>query len=710
MKLDKIVFSLFTISIITILIVGTVPSSVFAESLPIIENFDDSSDKFIPGQVVVGLKNTDPHFNAKVNARGGQIVDSIKNLDAFVIKVPAHTEEKFISSISKNPNIKYAERDTVVNALYTPNDPLFNIQWGMQRIGMESVWDVNPNLGAGIIVAVVDTGIYYDHPDFAGTIIRTDIGYDFVDDDTNTRPTAVCLIPGVGKSAESHSTFVSGIIAATKDNSLGVSGVAPVDILPIRVLGTCGSGSGSDVAAGIIYAADNGADVINLSLGSPVATQIELDAVNYAYTAGVVIVAAAGNDGNNLISYPAGYENVISVSATAQDDTLASYSQFGNTIELSAPGGTSGTCSTSGTPYIVSTGVVPKGNSVDLTYTCGTGTSFAAPHVSGVAALIKASIPGITNDGIRQHLQDNAEDLGAPGRDDLFGYGLVNAMSVLDSFEEPPPNIIPTADDQLVSTDEDTALPITLTGTDADLDALTFTVATPPTNGILSGTAPNLTYTPNADFNGSDLFTFKANDGTADSNIATISIIINPVDDAPTADAAGPYIGTVNEAITFDGTGSSDPDGDALTYTWNFGDGSLGTGESPSHTYFAIDEFTVKLTVSDGITSDISTTTVTVNDISAEVSVDSITPSSVTKGQSVNVTIYGSGFASGASVSLSNGKGTTPSVSNVVVNSNTITVDISTSSKGPKVSVWDVTVTNTDLSSGSLVDGFTVKK
>ena len=183
------------------------------------------------------------------------------------------------------------------------------------------------------------------------------------------------------------------------------------------------------------------------------ATQIELDAVNYAYDAGVVIIAAAGNDGNNSISYPAGYENVISVSATTQDDTLASYSQFGETIDLSAPGGTSGSCSTSGATHVVSTGVVPKGNSVDLTYTCGSGTSFAAPHVSGVAALIKASIPGITNDGIRQHLQDNAEDLGIPGRDNFFGYGLVNATSVLDSFEVPPPNIVPTADDQLVSTE-----------------------------------------------------------------------------------------------------------------------------------------------------------------------------------------------------------------------------------------------------------------
>ena len=865
-----------------------------AESLSVIENFDGSSDKFVPGQIVVGLKNTDPYFSPKVTAHGGQVIKTIESLNAFVIKVPVHAEEKFISSISKNPNIKYAERDVVVNALYTPNDQYFNIQWGMQRIGMESVWDVNRNLGAGIIVAVIDTGIYDNHPDFAGTTILTDIDYDFVDDDTDTRPTAICLIPGVGKFAESHSTFVSGIIAATKDNSKGVSGLAPVDILPIRVLGTCGSGYTSDVAAGIRYAADNGADVINLSLGSSVATQVELDAVNYAHAAGVVLVAAAGNDGDgdNLPSYPASYANVISVSAVANDNSFAPYSQHVSSNELAAPGGTTGSCSTSGTTYIVSTGVVTQGNSVKFTYTCGTGTSFAAPHVSGVAALIKASIPGITNDGIRLHLQDNAEDLGAPGRDEFFGYGLVTATSVIAFIEEPPPdnsptanagpdatvnesspvildgsgssdpnldpitfawtqvsgtavtligdttvsptftspsvvevetlefslivndgtdsspadnviitvsnnvneaptanagpdatvnesspvildgsgssdpngdtltflwtapagislssttaesptfttpsvttdtvltfslivndgtdsspadNVIitvsnndaPVADIQSVSTDEDTALSIILTATDADGDSLTYTTVSSPSNGSLSGTAPNLTYTPDPDFNGDDFFTFKANDGIADSDPATISIAVVPVNDKPIADDQSVSTDENTELqITLTAT---DADGDSLTYTTvsSPSNGSL-SGTAPNLTYTpdpdfnGDDFFTFK--ANDGIAdSDPATISITVNAVSQGISITLIDPNTVESGGSVNVTITGTGFDTvnvGVQVSLTGGSGPLKVSNTVVVDSTTITATIITKDGGPpRDRCWDVTVTNPD--------------
>ena len=769
-----------------------------AESLSVIENFDGSSDKFVPGQIVVGLKNTDPYFSPKVTAHGGQVIKTIESLNAFVIKVPVHAEEKFISSISKNPNIKYAERDVVVNALYTPNDQYFNIQWGMQRIGMESVWDVNRNLGAGIIVAVIDTGIYDNHPDFAGTTILTDIDYDFVDDDTDTRPTAICLIPGVGKFAESHSTFVSGIIAATKDNSKGVSGLAPVDILPIRVLGTCGSGYTSDVAAGIRYAADNGADVINLSLGSSVATQVELDAVNYAHAAGVVLVAAAGNDGDgdNLPSYPASYANVISVSAVANDNSFAPYSQHVSSNELAAPGGTTGSCSTSGTTYIVSTGVVTQGNSVKFTYTCGTGTSFAAPHVSGVAALIKASIPGITNDGIRLHLQDNAEDLGAPGRDEFFGYGLVTATSVIAFIEEPPPdnsptanagpdatvnesspvildgsgssdpngdtltflwtapagislssttaesptfttpsvttdtvltfslivndgtdsspadNVIitvsnndaPVADIQSVSTDEDTALSIILTATDADGDSLTYTTVSSPSNGSLSGTAPNLTYTPDPDFNGDDFFTFKANDGIADSDPATISIAVVPVNDKPIADDQSVSTDENTELqITLTAT---DADGDSLTYTTvsSPSNGSL-SGTAPNLTYTPNSDFTgsdsIIFKANDGIAdSDPATISITVNAVSQGISITLIDPNTVESGGSVNVTITGTGFDTvnvGVQVSLTGGSGPLKVSNTVVVDSTTITATIITKDGGPpRDRCWDVTVTNPD--------------
>jgi len=418
------------LGILVILLVGSFSFSAFAQdqSLSIIENYDNfNSAKFIPGQLVVGLERPDPSFNDKVTLHGGQIISSIEEINAFVVKVPLNAEDKFISSISNNPNVSYVERDSIMTALYIPNDEFYPLQWGLQRIGMESAWEPNPSLGLGIIVAVVDTGIYDNHPDFAGTNILTNSDWDFVDNDDDTRPTRNC-----GNSAEYHGTFVAGIIGATKNNTIGVAGIGPFDILPVRVLNHCGSGSSSAVANGILWAKNHGASVINLSLGSSVPSTTILNAVNAAHVDGVVLVAASGNDGNTDVLYPAGFVNVISVGATTTSNNRASYSQYGPTLELVAPGGSSGACSSSGTPYIVSTGVGKSGSSTYFTYLCGTGTSFAAPHVSGVAGLVKAANPLATNEEIRLHLQQTSQDLGPCGYDVEFGHGLVRADTALN--------------------------------------------------------------------------------------------------------------------------------------------------------------------------------------------------------------------------------------------------------------------------------------
>jgi len=183
------------LGILAILVIGSFSFSAFAQdqSLSIIESIDNShSAKFVPGQLVVGLEKPDPSFNDKVTLHGGQIINSIEEINAFVVKVPLNAEDKFISAISKNPNVSYVERDAIMTALYAPNDQFYPPQWGMQRIGMESVWEPNFTLGSGTIVAVVDTGIYPDHPDFEGTSILTDSDWDFVDGDADTRPTKIC--------------------------------------------------------------------------------------------------------------------------------------------------------------------------------------------------------------------------------------------------------------------------------------------------------------------------------------------------------------------------------------------------------------------------------------------------------------------------------------------------------------------------------------
>jgi len=452
--------SFLGVGLFGILIVGSFSFSVFAQdpTFSIMPSKNNSENtKFIPGQLIVGLESVDPNFHSKVFQNGGTVIASINQIKAFVVKVPLNVEEKFIQAISKNPNVKYVEHDGIVQALAVPNDSLYSNQWGTTKIGMEYVWSPDFDDGSGITIAVVDEGLFYDHPDFAGTNIRTDIDRDFVNNDYDTRPTSNCFVPGKGFVSESHGTFVTGVIAATINNNKGIAGVGQFDILPIRVLDACGYGTYSQVAQGIIYAADNGADVINLSLGSEFwqVTTLE-NAVNYAsgYPAEAVVVAASGNSGNSIVSYPAGFEKTISVGATDINDNLTDYSQYGNTIDLTAPGGSdlSSNCS----PSSQITWILTTGTASDQShgYYCVSGTSFASPLVAATAGLLKSLSPCATDEDIKSHLEQTALDLGAIGRDDLYGHGRVQADVALST------PLIPT-----FPCEDDQTLPvITLTG------------------------------------------------------------------------------------------------------------------------------------------------------------------------------------------------------------------------------------------------------
>ncbi len=231
---------------------------------------------------------------------------------------------------------------------------------------------------------------------------------------------------------------------------------------------------------------------------------------------------------------------------------------------------------------------------------------------------------------------------------------------------------------------------------------------------IGSGANPSHTYTWGETFT----VTLTVSDGKGGSDSATSFVPITEVNDVPIADAGGPYSGTINQEISFDASSSVDPDNQdgnplndpLLDYFWDFGDNLTGTGVITTHSYTSTGEFTVSLTVDDGSENNTSFTLVTVNDVSAEVSINNITPNSTSKGQPLPVTISGSGFSPGVSVTLTNGSGPTPTVSNVVfVDGNSITATITTKSGGPPRTIsWDVTITNSDSSSGTLVGGFTV--
>jgi subtilisin family serine protease len=301
------------------------------------------------------------------------------------------------------------------------NDPYFPRQWGLTRIQAETAWATAT--GAGSTVAIVDSGVDLGHPDLAGNIVSP--GRDFVENDNQAQ------------DENGHGTHVAGIVAALTGNGVGVAGTAPnAGLLPVRVLDEEGSGSTEDVAAGIRYAADNGADVINLSLGflSGVDKIILItgeldpvyDAIDHANSLGAVVVVAAGNDSFPLCSEPSGHPDVVCVGATDQRDVRSWFSNSDATMTsdyVVAPGGDALTCSSD----IWSTYLRTEESfcSAEAGYESIAGTSMAAPFVSGVAALVDSK--GLTREAIISCLITHTDDLGSPGRDPVYGYGRVNA-------------------------------------------------------------------------------------------------------------------------------------------------------------------------------------------------------------------------------------------------------------------------------------------
>ena len=268
------------------------------------------------------------------------------------------------SSIAKDA--EYIEPNYQYQALDAPNDPDYSKQWNFRSINIESAW--KETKGNGVTVAIIDTGVS-PVPDLKLTKFVD--GYDFV----NNRVKA--------DDDNGHGTHVAGTIAQSTNNGYGVAGIAyEAAIMPLKVLTQGGGGTIADIAEAIKFAADNGADVINLSLGGSGASKMMQEAIDYADSKNVVVIAAAGNANQNSASYPARYPKVISVSATDSTGDKANYSNYGAGVDLSAPGG-------SETGKILQNTINPStGESVFVGFQ---GTSMAAPHVAGVAALIKAS-------------------------------------------------------------------------------------------------------------------------------------------------------------------------------------------------------------------------------------------------------------------------------------------------------------------------------
>ncbi|MEJ5199044.1 MAG: malectin domain-containing carbohydrate-binding protein [Anaerolineae bacterium] len=387
---------------------------------PVGRDFGHITQDYVKGQVIVGYKPGTPDATIQSliadalrataptdqpTAARPQVARRIPALHALVLEVPEDRQEALMAYLKTSPAIRYVERNYLAAGAYVPADPDYADpikSYGLRKIAAESAWDVITGT-ATITVAVVDSGLSMAHPEFAGRIVP---GWDFVNADNNP------------SDDQGHGTHVTGIIAAAMDNGLGLVGVAPaVSILPVKVLNAMNTGSWADIAAGIVYAADQGAQIINLSLGGPVDDAILLDAVRYAAGKGALLVAAAGNVPDGGAFYPASYPEVMAVGATDSNDARWTSCNYGDYLEVMAPG-----ANIWSTYWTSSNGA---------TFAYKTGTSMSAGYVSGLAALLLSANPQLAAADLRQIIRQSADDLGDPGWDPLFGEGRINAGRAL---------------------------------------------------------------------------------------------------------------------------------------------------------------------------------------------------------------------------------------------------------------------------------------
>jgi len=361
-----------------------------------------------------------------------------------------------IKRLRADPGVAYAEPNYIRRAQAVPVDQYYSLQWHYPLINLPAAWDITTGgttRATPITVAVIDTGVLINHPDLQGQLVA---GYDFITDPTRARdgngPDNNPDDPGdnntPGGSSSFHGTHVAGTIAASSNTTRGVAGIAwNARIMPLRVLGV-GGGTSFDIGNAVLYAArlanSSGtlpaqrADIINLSLGGGSFSQAEQDAYSQARAAGVIIVAAAGNEATSVPQYPASYDGVISVSAVSINKTLASYSNSGVKVDIAAPGGDSGDANGDGyQDLVLSTVGDDSSGSIVYGYGLKAGTSMATPHVAGVLALMKAVNPALTPNDIDTMLVAGrlTVDIGAPGRDDSFGYGLIDALKAVQAAQ-----------------------------------------------------------------------------------------------------------------------------------------------------------------------------------------------------------------------------------------------------------------------------------
>jgi subtilisin family serine protease/subtilase family serine protease len=368
--------------------------------------------------LVVGLNRTcpvEPSVLAKfAGASNGTIIDLVfagKELCAAVFQLSSGSVSSFTENLRKEGLASYVEPRGKFQTQFWPDDPYFSAQWGLQKIEADWAWNVFVG-SRDVLVAVLDTGIDWHHPDLVDNYVP--LGYDWVNDDADPM------------DDYGHGTHCAGTIAAAMNNGAGIAGMAQVRIMAEKILNNRGEGYTDWTAAGIYHAVEQGARVISMSFGDYEENEVVHEAIKYAYSAGVLMVACAGNGNADARFYPAAYDEVIAVAATDSEDLKASFSNFGDWVELAAPG-----------VGVLST--LPNND-----YQSYSGTSVSGPFVTGLCALVLSAFPNLSTSFVRYLLRYSADDLGESGFDEYYGYGRVNARKALAS---------PSADHELVAFD-----------------------------------------------------------------------------------------------------------------------------------------------------------------------------------------------------------------------------------------------------------------
>ncbi len=401
---------------------------------------------YAPGVVLVGLHSQPPmSFSSGIESQseGETRVLTATETEVRALRVPVGQECATAERLRHDPRVAFAELDYAIHTLGTPNDPAWPNQWGPTRIGAPEAWAVTTG-ASHVVVAVLDTGIQVSHEDLAANLWTNpgEIPDNGIDDDGNGKVDDVWgwrfyhewawngeeydYLPRQDNRVaddHGHGTHVAGIAGARINNGVGIAGMAgTARLMAVKVLDEYGNGWYSDLAQGIVYAVDNGADVINLSVGGEPASETLQEAVDYAHDHGVLVVAAAGNrdphTGYDAVLYPAACEHALAVAATNQDDARPSFSNHGPQVDVAAPG-----------TDIYSTWY--RGN-----YFTQSGTSMATPHVSGLAALIWSARPNLLAAQVTEIITSTARDVNGgtlqfPGWDEYLGWGRIDAAQAL---------------------------------------------------------------------------------------------------------------------------------------------------------------------------------------------------------------------------------------------------------------------------------------